>query len=413
MKIDKEDIKNRVLESIDMTREVNREELHRIIDETIRESVNCKYIPIESRWKLHSYIYNAIKGLGVIEELLDDDTITEIMVNGAKNIFIERHGTIEKIDSEIESEEKLNDIVQQIVGDTNRRVNESTPIVDTRLKDGSRVNVVLPPISLDGTILTIRKFAKEEIKIEDLIRWQSISREASEFLRKLVETGYNIFISGGTGSGKTTFLNVLSNFIPKDSRVITIEDSAELQIKSIKNIIRMEARAPNSDGENAITIRDLIKTSLRMRPDRIIVGEVRGEEALDMLQAMNTGHDGSMSTGHSNSPGDMLSRLETMVIMGIEMPLKAVRAQIASGIDVIVHLGRLRDRSRRVLEIDEVQGITDGEIQLGKIFEFKEIGENNGKIVGKLERTDNTFLHIEKLEAGGIKPEELYGKDCK
>lgn len=413
MKIDKEDIKNRVLESIDMTREVNREELHRIIDETIRESVNCKYIPIESRWKLHSYIYNAIKGLGVIEELLDDDTITEIMVNGAKNIFIERHGTIEKIDSEIESEEKLNDIVQQIVGDTNRRVNESTPIVDTRLKDGSRVNVVLPPISLDGTILTIRKFAKEEIKIEDLIRWQSISREASEFLRKLVETGYNIFISGGTGSGKTTFLNVLSNFIPKDSRVITIEDSAELQIKSIKNIIRMEARAPNSDGENAITIRDLIKTSLRMRPDRIIVGEVRGEEALDMLQAMNTGHDGSMSTGHSNSPGDMLSRLETMVIMGIEMPLKAVRAQIASGIDVIVHLGRLRDRSRRVLEIDEVQGIIDGEIQLGKIFEFKEIGENNGKIVGRLERTDNTFLHVEKLEAGGIKPEELYGKDCK
>lgn len=413
MKIDKEDIKNRVLESIDMTREVNREELHRIIDETIKESVNCKYIPIESRWKLHSYIYNAIKGLGVIEELLDDDTITEIMINGAKNIFIERHGTIEKIDSEIESEEKLNDIVQQIVGDTNRRVNESTPIVDTRLKDGSRVNVVLPPISLDGTILTIRKFAKEEIKIEDLIRWQSISREASEFLRKLVETGYNIFISGGTGSGKTTFLNVLSNFIPKDSRVITIEDSAELQIKSIKNIIRMEARAPNSDGENSITIRDLIKTSLRMRPDRIIVGEVRGEEALDMLQAMNTGHDGSMSTGHSNSPGDMLSRLETMVIMGIEMPLKAVRAQIASGIDVIVHLGRLRDRSRRVLEIDEVQGIIDGEIQLGKIFEFKEIGENNGKIVGRLERTDNTFLHVEKLEAGGIKPEELYGKDCK
>lgn len=413
MKIDKKDIKNRVLESIDMTREVNREELHRIIDETIRESVNCKYIPIESRWKLHSYIYNAIKGLGVIEELLDDDTITEIMVNGAKNIFIERYGTIEKIDSEIESEEKLNDIVQQIVGDTNRRVNESTPIVDTRLKDGSRVNVVLPPISLDGTILTIRKFAKEEIKIEDLIRWQSISREASEFLRKLVETGYNIFISGGTGSGKTTFLNVLSNFIPKDSRVITIEDSAELQIKSIKNIIRMEARAPNSDGENSITIRDLIKTSLRMRPDRIIVGEVRGEEALDMLQTMNTGHDGSMSTGHSNSPGDMLSRLETMVIMGIEMPLKAVRAQIASGIDVIVHLGRLRDRSRRVLEIDEVQGIIDGEIQLGKIFEFKEIGENNGKIVGRLERTDNTFLHVEKLEAGGIKPEELYGKDCK
>lgn len=413
MKIDKKDIKNRVLESIDMTREVNREELHRIIDETIRESVNCKYIPIESRWKLHSYIYNAIKGLGVIEELLDDDTITEIMVNGAKNIFIERYGTIEKIDSEIESEEKLNDIVQQIVGDTNRRVNESTPIVDTRLKDGSRVNVVLPPISLDGTILTIRKFAKEEIKIEDLIRWQSISREASEFLRKLVETGYNIFISGGTGSGNTTFLNVLSNFIPKDSRVITIEDSAELQIKSIKNIIRMEARAPNSDGENSITIRDLIKTSLRMRPDRIIVGEVRGEEALDMLQAMNTGHDGSMSTGHSNSPGDMLSRLETMVIMGIEMPLKAVRAQIASGIDVIVHLGRLRDRSRRVLEIDEVQGIIDGEIQLGKIFEFKEIGENNGKIVGRLERTDNTFLHVEKLEAGGIKPEELYGKDCK
>lgn len=289
----------------------------------------------------------------------------------------------------------------------NRRVNESTPIVDTRLEDGSRVNIVLPPIAIDGAVITIRKFPKENINMNQLIRWNCITREVSDFLKKLVLAGYNIFICGGTGCGKTTFLNVLSDFIPRDERVITIEDSAELQLKNIRNLIRLEARQANVEGENEITIRSLIKTSLRMRPDRIIVGEVRGIEALDMLQAMNTGHDGSMSTGHANSPKDMLSRLETMILMGIEMPLSAIRAQIASGIDIIVYLGRLRDRSRKVIEIDEVQGFHSGEIVLNKLYEFVEYGEKDGKVCGQLKQTDNKLIHIDKMiKSGQIKGEK-------
>lgn len=369
--MDKNVIREQVLNSIDMTRDPEDEELHNIIDSIILSESDYKYITIEDRVKLHSQIFNSIKGLGLIEELLKDSDITEIMVNGTQNIYVEKTGCLEQYPDTITSANRLNDIIQQIVAKTNRRVNETNPIVDTRLSDGSRVNIVLPPIAIDGAVLTIRKFAKEQMTMEKLIQLKSISVEAAELLEQLVIAGYNIFVSGGTGSGKTTFLNVLSNFIPKDQRVVTIEDSAELQLKGVKNLVRLEARQANSQGENEITIRDLIKTSLRMRPDRIIVGEVRGGESLDMLQAMNTGHDGSMSTGHANSPKDMLARLETMVLMGMNIPLQAVRAQIASGIDIMVHLARMSDKSRKVVEINEIEKYENNQIVLNKIFEYK------------------------------------------
>lgn len=372
MTLDKEKIREQVLRSIDMTREPDETELHEIIDQVIEKEIDYKYITIEQRFRLHHEIFNSIRGLGVIEELLEDEDVTEIMINGKENIFIEKKGTIERYSECIGSEQRLHDIIQQIVGKTNRRVNESNPIVDARLTDGSRVNVVLSPIALDGAVITIRKFGKKQLTIDQLIKWKSITKEAADFLKKLVVAGYNIFVSGGTGSGKTTFLNVLSNFIPQDERVITIEDSAELQLNSVKNIVRLEARQANSQGENEITIRDLIKTSLRMRPDRIIVGEVRGEETLDMLQAMNTGHDGSLSTGHANSPKDMLARLETMVLMGMEIPLNAVRAQIAAGIDIMVHLARMPDKTRKIVEINEVKDYDNSDIQLNKIYELQE-----------------------------------------
>ncbi len=369
--MDKNVIREQVLNSIDMTRDPEDDELHNIIDSIILSESDYKYITIEDRVKLHSQIFNSIKGLGLIEELLKDSDITEIMVNGTQNIYVEKTGCLEQYPDTITSANRLNDIIQQIVAKTNRRVNETNPIVDTRLSDGSRVNIVLPPIAIDGAVLTIRKFAKEQMTMEKLIQLKSISVEAAELLEQLVIAGYNIFVSGGTGSGKTTFLNVLSNFIPKDQRVVTIEDSAELQLKGVKNLVRLEARQANSQGENEITIRDLIKTSLRMRPDRIIVGEVRGGESLDMLQAMNTGHDGSMSTGHANSPKDMIARLETMVLMGMNIPLQAVRAQIASGIDIMVHLARMSDKSRKVVEINEIEKYENNQIVLNKIFEYK------------------------------------------
>ena len=389
---DKEKIREQVLQSIDMSREPDESELHEIIDRVIEKEIDYKYITIEERFRLHKEIFNSIKGLGIIEELLDDDSITEIMINGKDEIFVEQKGKIEVCEKSISSDHRLHDIIQQIVSKTNRRVNESNPIVDTRLSDGSRVNIVLPPIALDGAIITIRKFGKEPIKIDQLIQWNSITKEAADFLEKLVIAGYNIFVSGGTGSGKTTFLNVLSNFIPAEERVITIEDSAELQLKSVKNLVRLEARQANSQGENEITIRDLIKTSLRMRPDRIIVGEVRGGETLDMLQAMNTGHDGSMSTGHANSPKDMLARLETMVLMGTEIPLNAVRAQIASAIDIMVHLARMPDKTRKVIEINEIRGCMNNEIQLNKIYQLQ---KDRLVKIGYLE-------HTRKLERYGI-----------
>jgi pilus assembly protein CpaF len=334
--------------------------------------------------------------------MIDDPSITEIMVNGRKDIFIEKDGMITRADKCFESEEKLEDVVQQIVSQSNRIVNASSPIVDARLPDGSRVNIVLPPVALDGPVITIRRFPENPITIEELVEYKSISLEVAKFLEKLVIARYNIFISGGTGSGKTTFLNVLSNYIPNSERIITIEDSAELQLRGISNLVRMEVRNGNTEGSNQISIRDLIKTSLRMRPDRIIVGEVRDEAAIDMLQALNTGHDGSLSTGHANSPKDMLSRLEALVLMGADIPLMAVRKQIASAIDIIVHLGRLRDKSRKVLEVSEVLDIENQEITLNPLYRFVEKSEEKGKIVGQLEKVGN-LIYTEKLDRAGIK----------
>lgn len=327
------------------------------------------------------------------------------MINGPDNIFIEKDGKISRYHGSFSSVDRMVDIIRQIVSKVNRRVNESSPIVDTRLLDGSRVNVVLSPVALDGPAVTIRKFPKEVIDMDKLIELKSLDTDVAGWLRRLVVSGYNIFISGGTGSGKTTFLNALSGFIPKDERIITIEDSAELQIKGIDNIVRLEVRQENDEGENGVAIRDLIRAALRMRPDRIIVGEVRGGEALDMLQAMNTGHDGSLSTGHANSPADMLTRLETMVLMGVDMPVSAIRGQIAAGIDIIIHLGRMRDKSRRVLEIAEVAGYKGGEIVINTLYKFCEKGEKNGRIEGSLERSGNEMQNIEKLKAAGFKKE--------
>ena len=405
--VDVEELRQSVIDKIDMTREPEDEELHGLIDMVIENNTKHKYISINTRCQLHKEIYDSIRGLGIIEELLEDENVTEIMVNGLHNIFVEKHGKIEKVKGSFVTENRLNDVIQQIVGKANKRVNESSPIVDTRLADGSRVNVVLPPIAIDGAAITIRKFPKDKITINELIDWGTVTKEAAEFLRKLVIAGYNIFVSGGTGSGKTTFLNVLSDFISQDERVITIEDSAELHLYSVENIIRMETRPANHEGSNEVTIRDLIKTALRMRPDRIIVGEVRGAEALDMLQAMNTGHDGSMSTGHANSPKDMLVRLETMVLIGIDIPLAAVRSQIASALDIVVHLGRLRDKSRKVLEIAEIRNYTNGEIVLNPLFLFKENEEINGRVKGRLIRTKNSLCNTEKLERKGIEIKQI------
>jgi len=316
-----------------------------------------------------------MRRLDVLQPLIDDKSITEIMINGPDSIFIERDGRVSKLNVKFESRRKLEDVIQTIVSRVNRTVNEASPIVDARLPDGSRVNVVLPPIALNGPVVTIRKFPEKPMTIEQLIKYGSITEEVAEVLERLVKAKYNIFICGGTGSGKTTFLNALSNFIPKDERIVTIEDSAELQITGVENIVRLETRNANTEGKGEITIRDLIRTSLRMRPERIIVGEVRGKEALDMLQAMNTGHDGSLSTGHANSTKDMLSRLETMVLSGAEMPLEAIRQQIASAIDIIIHLGRLRDKSRRTLEITEVVEYKNGQIVLNPLYEFVEEGK--------------------------------------
>ncbi len=398
----KEKLQQEVLESIDITSEITDDELLNIIDEILLMKSRENYISMREKRRLRRDIFNSIRKLDVLQELIENPRVTEIMVNGIKDIFIEQDGVIYRHDKCFESEEKLEDVVQQIVSQANRIVNASSPIVDSSLPDGSRVNIVLPPIALDGPAITIRRFPENPITIDQLIKYQSITQEAAEFLEKLVIAKYNIFISGGTGSGKTTFLNVLSNYIPDKERIITIEDSAELQLRKIPNIVRMEVRNGNTEGENQITIRDLIKTSLRMRPDRIIVGEVRDEAAIDMLQALNTGHDGSLSTGHANSPADMLSRLESLVLLGAEIPLKAIRRQIASALDIIVHLGRLRDKSRRVLEISEVLGIRDGEIELNPLYIFNERGEDKEKIIGSLEKIGD-LKSQDKLKRSGVK----------
>jgi pilus assembly protein CpaF len=396
------DIKEIVMNQIDLSRNLTDVEILEMIDTTIINKSKENYININQKKQLRIEIFNSIRRLDILQELVDNPNITEIMVNGENHIFIEEAGKIKVFDKKFESKKKLEDVIQQIVSKSNRIINEASPIVDARLEDGSRVNVVLAPIALDGPILTIRKFPSSPITIEKLIQIGSITEEAADFLRKLVVSGYNIFISGGTGSGKTTFLNALSNFIPKDERIITIEDSAELQIQNIPNLVRLEVRNANVEGKNAITIRDLIKSALRMRPDRIIVGEVRDEAAIDMLQALNTGHDGSLSTGHANSPVDMLSRLEALVLLGADIPLLAVRKQIASAIDIIVHLGRLRDKSRKVIEIVEVLDCIDGEIKVQSLYSFIEEKEEEGKVVGQLSKTNEELCNMSKLSKAGI-----------
>lgn len=396
-----EQIRKNVLEQLDMTKEYEEEELLAMIDEEICREARERMIPLNWRRELRMQVFHSLRKLDILQELLDEDEITEIMVNGAEHIFYEKNGEIEEWGKHFSSREKLEDIIQQMVGRHNRMINEAEPIADTRLADGSRVNVVLFPIALEGPVISIRKFPKQPILMEQMIEGGSISRECGEFLKKLVKAGYNIFISGGTGSGKTTFLNALSEYIPKSERVITIEDSAELQIQGVENLVRLESRTAGAEGNLAITIRDLIRTALRMRPDRIIVGEIRGAECLDMLQAMNTGHDGSLSTGHANSCQDMISRMETMVLMGMELPLLAVRSQIAAGVDILVHLGRLRDRSRRVLSIVEVDRVAEGEIQLNPLYEFAEMGEYHGKIAGNWLKKGE-LIHKGKLYMAGL-----------
>lgn len=413
----KQQLQETVRQRMDMSSELSDAQIGEIIDSVIMEKSREVYMSAVTKLTLRQELFNAIRRLDLLQELIDDKTVTEIMVNGADAIFYERDGRIYTWDRHFESREKLEDVIQQIVSRSNRQVNESIPIVDARLKDGSRVNVVLDPVALNGPILTIRKFPEEAITMEDLIRWESISQEAAEYLKVLVKAGYNIFISGATSTGKTTFLNVLADYIPKTERVITIEDSAELQIHGIENLVRMEVRQADGDGVSNVTLRDLIRTSLRMRPDRIIVGEVRGEEALDMIQSMNTGHDGSLSTGHANSPQDMLSRLETMALFASDIPIQAIRKQIASSIDIIVQLERLRDRSRRVTAITEVLDCTEDAYILNPIFEFHEqdnlvmesssYGDIPERVVGQLERTGYHLMHRRKLHAAALESAEI------
>lgn len=400
----KEEIKKRVLENINLSK-VEDEALENEIRREVEQYFAKQYLSIAEKAGLTDEIFSSIRGFGILDGILNDDTITEVMINGAKEIFIEKSGKLIHLSDEFESEEKLQDIVQRIVALAGREVNQANPIVDTRLPDGSRVNVVLPPISLKGAIVTIRKFSKEPMTIEKLIEYGSLTPQIADVLKLLVKAKYNIFICGGTGSGKTTFLNAISNFIPSDERIITIEDSAELQIANIENLVSLETRNANTAGVGQISIRDLIKSALRMRPDRIIVGEVRGAEALDMLQAMNTGHDGSLSTGHANSTRDMLSRLETMVLTGAEgLPLEAVRQQIASAVDIIIHLSRLRDRSRKTMEITEVTGYANGEIQLNPLYVFKEDASSTiDKVSGCLKRTENPLKKDFKLRLMGYR----------
>lgn len=402
-----EDVYKKVSIKLEGQRDITDEMIKDTAYEMLAQVAGDSFVSVSQRLQVVNHCLNSMKKLGILQPILEDPTITEIMINGPGHIFIERDGHLLELDEHFESDKQLEDLIQKIVSKVNRTVDSSNPICDARLEDGSRVNIVLAPIALNGATVTIRKFPDKVISFRDLIKWESISEEAAAFLQKCVEAKYNIFVSGGTGSGKTTFLNALSNFIPFDERIITIEDSAELQIQNVKNLVRLETRNANTEGKGAITIRDLIKSSLRMRPERIVVGEVRGAEALDMLQAMNTGHDGSLSTGHANSPADMLSRLETMVLTGCSFPIEAIRQQIASAIDLIVHLGRLSDKSRRVLDIVELKGYENGAYVLNPLYQFRRTGEFKGKIVGKLTRTEERFENTHKFEMAGIDCSEI------
>lgn len=398
------EVRNYVTENLPLSK-MSDEDLEDKVEEIVTEKLRNRYCPVEQKVSIVKQVYSSIRGFGLLDSIISDDSITEVMINGADNIFIEKNGKLQKLDKQFESQRRLEDIIQRIVGLAGREVNQANPIVDTRLPDGSRVNVVLPPIALCGPTMTIRKFSKTPMTIERLIQYGSLTQEIADKLELLVRAKYNIFICGGTGSGKTTFLNALSNYIPKDERVITIEDSAELQITGVENLVSLETRNANASGAGQITIRDLIKSSLRMRPERIVVGEVRGGEALDMLQAMNTGHDGSLSTGHANSTRDMLSRLETMVLQGAAgLPLEAIRQQIASAVDIIIHLSRLRDHSRKTMEITEVVGYENGQIILNPLYVFEEDEKSTlEKVHGSLKRTKNPMVHTFKLQLTGIK----------
>ena len=398
------EIKRNIMSDTKFAEELNEEELRELISKYLLEKEKTYRLTLSQRKQIGKEIFDALRKFDVLQDFMDDDEITEIMVNGPKHIFVEKNGKVEPVQQQFESVEKLLQLINQMVSACNRSVNESSPIVDARIpKSGERINVVLSPIALNGPILTIRRFPKEPITMDKLIKLGAVSKEASEFLEKAVKAKYNIIISGGTGSGKTTFLNALSQYIPADERIITIEDSAELQIMGIENLIRLETRSVNIEGGKNITIRDLIKTSLRMRPNRIIVGEVRGEEALDMIgSAMNCGHDGSMSSAHANSARDMLSRLENMILMSAEIPISAIRRQIASGVDLIIHLGRLRDKSRKVLEIVEVIGIKEDQIILNPLYEFKEMADSKKEQVkGSLEEVGK-LIHTHKMEMAGL-----------
>lgn len=394
-------VKERVLRQLDMSRELSDQELMECIEEELRRMDKLQLLSFAGRRQCADEVFCSFRKFGVLQELIDDETVTEIMVNGPSQIFFERDGALYKFSRTFSSEEELSDLIQTICAGGGRMVNESTPIVDTRLPDGSRVNIVLSPIALDGSAVSIRKFSRHPMNMKRLLSYGSVSEEIAEFLGKLVRAGYNIFVSGGTGAGKTTFLNALSEFIPGEERVVTIEDSAELQLNGIPNLVRLETRAAGFEGVTPIGIRELIKTALRMRPSRLIVGECRGAEAADLLSANNTGHSGSLGTGHANSAKDMLRRLETMVLMGMDLPVAAIRGQIVSGIDILIHLGRLRDKSRKVLEIAELAGIEEGEIQLNVLYRFAETQESEGRIQGRWEKTGE-LLHREKWEAAGF-----------
>mgnify|MGYP003054519736 FL=1 len=396
-----EKLRSDIMAALDLSREQNDEEIYRFIETEVEKYSQNNLLTLKEREQLEHLLFNSLRKYDAIQELLEDADVTEIMINGASHIFYEKKGKLFQAQTHFSSEQKLSDVIQQMAGNSNRMVNEASPIVDTRLADGSRVNIVLSPISIDGAAVSIRKFPKTPILMEDLIRIGSITEEAAAFLKVLVAAGYNIFISGGTGSGKTTFLNALSQYIPREERIITIEDSAELRLVDKPNLVRLETRNQMFDGVKPITIRELIRTALRMRPERIVVGECRGEEALDMLQAMNTGHDGSLSTGHANSCRDMLSRLETMVLMGMELPLAAIRSQIASGLDILVHLGRMRDKSRKVLAITEVIGMQDGEIVLKDLYRYVEKSPDVEMVCGKLQQM-GTLFNQEKCKRAGI-----------
>ena len=379
-----ETIRRQVLERMDFTKEFHDAELQELIAKEMSYQKDVEKLSIQQRIFVEQRVFNSLRKLDVLQELLEDVSITEIMVNGPNHIFYEKDGEIKEHPYHFASEEKLQDVIQQIVGKHNRVVNLTTPIVDTRLEDGSRVNIVLTPIAIDGSAISIRKFGSEPIDMQALIRLGTLEKEVAEFLKQIVVARYNIFISGGTSSGKTTFLNALSAFIPPNERVITIEDSAELQLQQTPNLVRLETRTKNQESMKEITARELIRTALRMRPDRIIVGECRGEETLDMLQAMNTGHDGSLSTGHGNSIVDMLGRLEMMILMGTEIPLQAIRKQISMGIDIMIHLERGRDQKRRVVEITEVVDVQGEVIQLNPLYRFqKGVLQQVGELLAK------------------------------